>query len=177
MMNDTSNVCELFNNELMSGNINYQLTTDDIVYELGTGKNMSCLYKTLVKNPIINSKNGTFTCSIPIIGQLFIGIEANEFIDTVSLTFKNYIDNVTFPCHLNNNIYTIFPKNFIIPICLIEPDLSEIILNVTYKSQPDNLVGLYGFLSQKCTMMLYDKLVYQLSDHFKIISGIPYIDM
>ena len=169
------NICQLFTLQLSDGLINYQLTIDDIVYELGTNQNMSCLYYKLINNPIIDFKSNIFSYQLPIIGQLFVGIEANENIDSVNYIFKNYTQSIKINAFIENGKYVPF-KCSSIPLTLLE---TPVIIEIKYNKQPDSIIAYYGFLSPKYISQLHDKLIYEFEtekQNVKFICGLPYIE-
>ena len=148
-------VCEQFLNQLNTGDVNFQLSVDDVNNDISNPKTeMSCLYYELVKYPAV--RQNELIVKIPVIGQLFIGIESVKEIKCVHYIVKNYTEERKIKGCLINNIWSIF--NIPFPICITEHEITALI---SFNSIPTSIDAIYGFLSHRLIVDMYKKLVYK----------------
>ncbi len=156
------NILEKFSSELSEGNINYYNNFDDLI---NNNDNMSCLYKQLYLHPNIN--NSIFKFKLQLRGHLFLGIEHNYNIININFIINNILINGI----INNGMWS--PFIIPLPICMI--DNLNIFIEITYNSTIDQTINAYyGYLSDKYTEQLFDKLIYLLDNnkHIYVISGV-----
>ena len=172
-------VCQFFNKQLQEGNINFQTSIDQVVCSLGTGQNMVGLHQEIVKHPLPGNGRTEVSFILPIYGQLFIGIGCDDDIQSVSFTIKNHTSKKTIPGIISAGMWMPFIR--ILPICLLDDKVNEIICHVNYNTYGNSfkpIVGYYGFLSQTYIASLYEKLVFELGSsecpEIKIVWGIFY---
>jgi len=149
------NICHEFKK---ASNIKFHLTLDDVNNDISLLKaDMSCLYYELVKHPAI--RNNELTIKLPIMGQLFLGIEAIPEIKCVHYILNNYTGERKILGQLINNVWSIFDIPF--PICMIEHEIIAVISFVI--NNPQSIDCVYGFLSHKLIVEMYSKLVYKFN--------------